>query len=508
MVITSTTRRVIRETISPSKIGGGFFARLFSGEISRRVQLAVAARDDARDAIISGQTQLERDRFTADREEILRDALLAWRTNPLAKRIVSLTTQYVIGEGLTLESKHAATNQFLQAWWKHRLNRMAVRAGEWCDELTRAGNLIVLISTDAAGMSYVRALPATQVQSIITRPNDVEQPLAIIEKMQWGATLAASGVGLTSGGTQGDPTDGTSAAGRAPTSWPAYDEAADAPGPDGVFPTVALHYAINRPVAAAWGESDLAPLLRWLARYSNWLEDRARLNRFRQAFMYVVSAAFQSKADRLTRQAELNANPPTPGAILVKDDTETWEVLEPKLAGAEAAEDGLALKKMISAGSGNPLHFLAEPESATRTTAEAAGGPTFRHYEQRQDFFLWLIADVCQVVLNRRALVDPSIDPAAELTVTGADISARDNASLAQAAGFIANAFANLRDRELIDDAELLRVLYRFAGENVNVEEMLARGQKAGAPKVQVGAVDPIAPKPPKGRPISADGNN
>jgi len=81
-------------------------------------------------------------------------------------------------------------------------------------------------------------------------------------------------------------------------------------------------------VAAAWGESDLAPLLRWLARYSNLLEDRARLNRYRQAFMYVVSAAFQSKADRLARQAELNANPPTPGAILVKEDTETWEVVD------------------------------------------------------------------------------------------------------------------------------------------------------------------------------------
>ena len=46
-------------------------------------------------------------------------------------------------------------------------------------------------------MSYVRALPATQVQTIITRPNDVEQPLAIVEKMQWGASLIATGVGVS-----------------------------------------------------------------------------------------------------------------------------------------------------------------------------------------------------------------------------------------------------------------------------------------------------------------------
>src|SRR6185369_572056 len=147
-----------------------------------------------------------------------------------------------------------------------------------------------------------------------------------------------------------------------------------------------------------------------------------------QAFMYVVSAAFQSKADRLTRQAELNANPPTPGAVLVKDSGESWDVLQPSLASHDAGEDGLALKKMISAGSGNPLHFLAEPESATRTTAEAAGGPTYRHYEQRQNYFLWLLGDVARVVLNRRALVDAAVRADEPVAITGADISARDNA--------------------------------------------------------------------------------
>ncbi len=527
-------------------LSGSLFSRLFGAEVARRVQLAVQALDDTRDAIISGQSQLERDRFTADREEILRDALLAWRTNPLAKRIVSLTTQYVIGEGIKLEARHEPTDTFLKSWWHHRLNRMPVRIVEWCDELTRSGNLIVLVSTDATGMSYVRALPATQVQTIITRPNDVEQPLAIVEKMQWGASLVASGVGVANQplfnagaapyvgvdptyGVATTPPDilpapdhhpspdtiqptldrhsspGTGAPGRGPWTWPAYDQATDAQNPDGTFPTVAIHYAINRPVAAAWGESDLAPLLRWLARYSNWLEDRARLNRFRQAFMYVVSAAFQSKADRLARQAEINANPPTPGAVLVKDEAETWEVLEPRLASSDAGEDGLALKKMISAGSGNPLHFLAEPESATRTTAEAAGGPTFRHYEQRQNYFLWLLDDLTHVALARRALVDKTVHADEPVKLTGSDISARDNASLAQAASFIANSFTNLRDRQIIDDAELLRLVYRFCGENVDVEAMLKRGAAALPQHVPVQPPDPNAPKPPGDRTISPD---
>jgi hypothetical protein len=447
--------------------------RLFGGEIRRRVALAVRALDDARDLPAGGQAARDRDRFAYDRDDIWREALEAWRLNPLARRIVQLTTQFVVGAGVSVSSRHAPTNDFLQAWWTHRLNRMPVRVIEWCDELTRSGNLIVLLSTDAAGMSYVRALPASQVQTIVSRDNDVEQPTAIIEKPDWrseAGSQRSDEPGLTS--DLGPLTSRT---------WPAYDEAADRPNDDGSWPTVALHYAVNRPVAAAWGESDLAPLLKWLSRYSAWLEDRARLNRFRQTFMYVVRGLFASRAERLARQAELNANPPSPGSILVTDaQSEAWGVLHPQLDSFEASEDGLALKKMIAAGSANPLHFLAEPESATRTTAEAAGGPTFRHYEQRQNFFLWLVGDVAAAARARRAQVDPRVDSRAPIKVLGADISSRDNAELAQAAAGIIAAFEGLRDRRLIDDAELLRVAYKFAGEVVEINEMLARGNAGG----------------------------
>ncbi len=474
--------------MSPGHPVSSLFDRLFSKAIGRRVDLAVRALDDQRDVTLAGQRTQERDRFSYDREDLFREALLAWRTNPLARRIVSLTTQYVVGAGLTISCPHQPTHAFLQAWWHHRLNRMAVRAGEWCDELSRTGNVIVLVSTDASGMSFVRALPASQVAEIVTRPNDVEQPLLVVEKPHFPQGAFGSGEGE-------------------PRAWPAYDEATDGPNDDGAWPTVALHYAINRPVSAVWGESDLAPLLRWLSRYSAWLEDRARLNRFRQTFMYVVRGVFANRAERLARQNELNANPPNPGSILVTDAaTESWGVLHPQLDSFEASEDGLALKKMLAAGSGNPMHFLAEPESSTRTTAEAAGGPTFRHYEQRQNFFTWMIGDVAHVVRARRAQVDPSVGagsgraglarasvgtfdqtpaliPAAPIKVTGADISARDNATLAQAAAQVAAAFTDLRRRQVIDDAELLRMVYKFAGELVDVPDLLKRGTEAGVTK-------------------------
>ena len=318
-----------------------------AGGAQRRGRLAVGESDTYFTAGAQAVTR-ERDRVDYDREEILRLALEAWRVNPLARRIVGLTTQYVVGGGIRIRADDAATHKFLDAWWNHRLNQLGTRVYEWCDELTRAGELFLIVSTDAAGMSYVRAVPAADIEEIETAENDIQQETAYLQKPA-----------------------GPGDEGR---RWRAYDEQADAQGADGAFEPVMLHYAINRPVGAVRGESDLAPLLRWLSRYASWLEDRARLNRYRNSFLFVVKAMFSSEAERAARQAALTASPPSPGSILVVDQGEEWSCINPQLNSQEAGEDGLALKKMIASGAGVPLHFLAEPEGTNRTSAESAGG--------------------------------------------------------------------------------------------------------------------------------------
>jgi hypothetical protein len=445
------------------------FDRLFKKQIDQAVrsQLAVIENSDTFLVGTRSLSQSDRDRFSFDREEILTQALEAWRVNPLARRIVELTTQYIVGGGLSINCKGDRESKFLDQFWNHRLNRLNTRVYEMADELTRTGNLFVLLSTDAAGMTYLRIMPASHIEKIISRPNDIEQPLLFNPK----ADIESLN----------------------PDPIPAYD-----PLTDSNDRAVILHYTINRPAGAQWGESDLAPLLVWLSRYSNWLQDRARLNRFRNAFLYIVQAKFASEAQRKARQNALNAAPPQPGSILVADENEEWKVLSPRLESADAEKDGLALKKMISAGAGIPLHFLAEPESATRTTAESAGGPTFRRYEQRQEYFLWLLHDVMTVVLARRARVDHKLNAAAELSITGSDISSRDNGSLAQAAYYMINVLKELKDRDLIANDEFLRVIYRFFGESLDAEAMLEKAkqeidlEQGKAPAKPSAAVTPV----------------
>ncbi len=173
-------------------------------------------------------------------------------------------------------------------------------------------------------MSYVRVFPTDTIKAIECAPNDVQQEQAYMPK----ASL-----------DDPDPV-------HILNYW-AYRTRKPK--------TVMLHFAVNRLAGMQWGEPDLAPLLPWLARYASWLEDRVRLNRYRNAFMFQVKAKGLSAAEKDARQIELNSHPPTPGSVLVTDDAEEWDVIAPKLDAFDANSDGLTLKKYIASGHGVPL---------------------------------------------------------------------------------------------------------------------------------------------------------
>jgi len=405
-----------------------------------RVQQTVRENDNTF-FIGDNASGLYRDRFEYDRATILSECLRAWRVSPIARRIVKLYTEFMIGAGLSIKSDHTATQKFLQDWWNHPLNKLSEQIPQWCDERTRSGNLFFLISPMPDGMSFVRAVPAELIKEIQTAENDIMQEKYYIPVIQEAGT------------------------------WPAYDPTMPILE-DGEGSAFMLHYTTNKPVGVIWGEPDLAPLLPWIGRYSTWLEDRVRLNHFRSAFMYVIEGNYQSEAERKTREMELNSKPPKSGSVLVvnRQNGEAWGILAQQLDAFDASLDGLSLKKMIALGAEIPLHYLAEPESSTSTTADASGTPTFRGLQQKQTEFITMIKDLATIAVRIRKEVDRRVNPEAVIEIEKPDITERDNSNLALAASRIEPVAADLFDREMIEAEEMLRLTYRMAGEVYETE--------------------------------------
>jgi hypothetical protein len=341
--------------------------RLFGDLIRERVAQAVKVVDDHWWAEI-GRDAGPQDRAWHQVRGELDQALEAWRANPLAFRIVALTTDFVVGGGLAVRSSVPWVQEFLDQFWAHRLNRLPLRLYRWCDELTRAGELFLVLSTNPAdGMSYVREVPAARIDQVETARDDLERELRYHE--------------MTSN------LDGRWWAG---------------PGAEGAagVPQLMLHYCINRPLGAVRGQGDLAPILPWLKRYKEWLEDRVRINRYKSAFLWQVTVR-NAGPGVLERKRAQYARPPAPGSVIVTDELEEWKAVHPAIEGADASPDGRAIRLMVAAGAGVPLHFLAEGESANRATAREMGTPTYRHYAHRRRQFCDILLDLCTWVIRR-----------------------------------------------------------------------------------------------------------
>ena len=314
---------------------------------------------------------------------LLEQAAAACDANPLAARLISMTTDFVIGAGATLRVRPAAAQAWVNAFWNHPLNHLSDRIYAWCDELSRSGELFLVLSRNPAdGMSYVREVPALQIDAIETDPDDREHELryhqltADVEGRWWTAARGADPAG----------------------------------GPDQVM----LHYAINRPVGAVRGRSDLAQILPWLERYDLWLEDRVRINRYKGAYLWHVRLD-NAQSGQLEAKRRQYTRVPRSGSIIISDSSEHWEAVSPQINADDVAADGKAIRLMIAAGAGVPLHYLAEGDSATRATAREMGTPTLRRFAHRQFLFESILTDLIRTAARRAGVAS---GPSGEIIVS------------------------------------------------------------------------------------------
>lgn len=383
------------------------------------------------------------DRLYIEWAEDIQDALDAWRRNPLIRQIVRLTTNYVVGDGIGISSEIPTVDKFIREWWDHPQNQMSLRLEAMCDELTRAGELFpVLFTNEYDRMTYVRFIPARQINGIETDEEDLERELRYhrlgtihnVEGTWWKSKHTAE---------PGDP--------------------------------LTLHYAINRAIGCVRGEGDLLPVLPWCKRYTAWLKDRVRLNRARvEGGLWDVTIEDEGQVE--AKRKQYGSSPPEQGSVIVHGPGEKWQALDLKIDSGDAKEDGKVIRLAVATGAGIPLHFMSEGESATKATAAFMGGPTFRHYRSRQEYFCHML---CDIIGQAYRLSGKRYYSDLRLKVTVTDIEERDNKLMAESAKTIVEALSAMKAEGWVTDEIAISLAFKFAGEILSQDEIKRILEKA-----------------------------
>jgi hypothetical protein len=427
--------------------------RLFGDIIDKAINAAVSIRiDDSPgwDPLSGGGPH---DRPWSELRGDLDDALEAWRKNFMIRRIVTLVRTYAIGGGISISSKHREVEGFLHDFWTHPKNRIDRRLGPMCDELVRAGELFIALFTNPLdGISYVRLVPASRIQTIETDENDYERELRYgqlqehTSELKWWYSPEHPAANLPPNGGDGG----------------------------GAIPPVMLHYAINRPVGATRGESDLSTVLKWALRYSNWLEDRVRLNRIRtRSGMLDIKIDDDSQVEQ--KKYQLRKDDPLTAGIYIHGPGEEAILHNLEIRAFDATDDGKALRLAIAAGSGSALHYMGEGGDVNYATAKEMGEPTSRFYSERQQDLVRLVEDLVTLAHQRFLLATghrPTADDDLKLEISVTEVARADNQVLAVAAKDIVTALTEMRAQGWIDDQTAIRWAFQFAGETISEEEI------------------------------------
>lgn len=458
-------------------------AALFSRWAARLTAVTPVDVGRAGDGLLSLDAAGPADRPWAELSAQFTDALEAWRANPLARRIVTLISSFTVGDGITLTADYNPLRRYLIDWWTHPQNLLDLRLIPWCEELSRSGELFVVLHFNPVdGISYVRLVPAACIDAITWAPGDYEHELTYHEA-----------VGME------DPDYD-----RGGRTWYAPDPKAeryyDAAQP------IMLHFAVNRPAGCVRGDSDLAPVLNWLRRYATWLEGRVELNEAMRTFLWIVKT---STGNIEKRAAQLRSKP-RPGTIQVVDSAEDWQAVAPQLHAQDAEKDGRAIRWMIAAGGpGLSLTDFGEAETANLATATAMAEQRNRFMKARQAYFGYVLARMGLESYNRAVhlgRVKGREQPISAITITYSDVSTADNANLAQASSQIADAMQKLQ--ELLTIAQdggggvelarrATRLILSFAGEQPTDADLDALVAEAAAAQPTRAAADPTQEKNP-----------
>ncbi len=352
------------------------------------------------DSGASGSTRQTNDFSRQFIRTIARDSRLASLKNPLIRRGVDVSAAYAFAQGVTVSCDDEQANKVIQAFWDEPGNRKALTnvTSLFIKEVERKtqGN-IFLAFFGGIDTVQVRAIPADQIEDIITDPEDASR--ARYYKRVWSAETVdyVTGVKWSENRTEYYPAlnyrdEALQTIGGHPINW-------DAPV-----------YHIKSGVLSdmMFGLADTYPAHDWSRSYTEFLEDRAAVAASLSVYAWIykakagVSRALQSigsAAGTGVRRALVGSRSAAGQVGGVQGDGS----LEPvKSAGSTInPEEGRRYLLMCCAALGIPETFLGDVSVGSLATAESLDWPTVLTFTLVQAMWTEVFTAIASYVLDQ-----------------------------------------------------------------------------------------------------------
>jgi hypothetical protein len=342
-------------------------------------------------------TPLQQDRMT----EI---AWFLFEQNPLAKRLITLTSDLVVGGGVTVEAEDERLQVVIDKVWTGRINQLESRAREFHNALGITGELILPVAVNPiTGGLQLGYLDPAQIEAIIPLPGNVLVPQAVRLKSE---RMGGGGDGRELTIVRENPATGR-------------------------LEGECFYLGINKLPNSLRGRSDLLAYADWIDMYDSFMMSEVERIHLQSSFVWDYKI---EGADAATIKDKL-ANLPTPkaGQVFGHNEKETLEARTPDLKAVDRSAAGRMMLTHIIGSFGFPLTYFGFTDS-NNATIQGQNDVMLRTPAARQIEYRTFLETIVRFAVEQATSRNPALfrDASEGFKVRMPEIQAKDVSRVGQ----------------------------------------------------------------------------
>ena len=370
---------------------GGAFKGLVSGWKGRRLQEGggvppfggnIDTTGPAADRLfrqISGRAV--RDLTDRQRRKQQRIAFWLYLGHPLAYRGLSITKDFVVGEGIHVEAVDPQIEDLLQKHWT--LNEYDWWIENLVLELSLYGELFLTTHVSAGGQVRLGAIDPLDVVQVILDPQDGRTP-------RW---------------VEVNPPN----TGEKPVRLKvvSLDENPLSPT-HGRLTGQVFYFNVNKITHQIRGNSDLLSSIDWIDQHEQLLFSIVEMARAQMAHVWDVEIK-GARGKQLEEYRKTLGSRPKAGMVRLHSENVKFQAVSPNLSSGDTEALGRMLKVHIASSMGLPLHWLSEGGEAGRAAQAEMGVPTTKRLRNRQRTVRKMLERIFRYAIDQAIIANPAI---------------------------------------------------------------------------------------------------
>lgn len=301
-------------------------------------------------------------------------------TNPLARRMINIQVDFIIGSGITpvldpeKGEEEAYLSEVIMGFWNDFDNNWPIKQEMKCRELILYGEQCYQpFVNEANGRVKLGYIDPAMIMSVDMHPDNPERPGELMLR-----TVDRKRMAVMWEDPKTELLDGD------------------------VF-----FFRENCVSNANRGYSDLLFAIDWLSALDESLYDVLDNLTYSNMFMFDVTVKGVQGEELDEKAKEIEERKPRAGGTRVHNEDEEWDILTPKITTMENLEALKLVRNMILGGGGFPEHWFGAGGDVNRAVGSVMGIPTYRSLERKQRHFLWLVSTLLRYQCEQTAAVEP-----------------------------------------------------------------------------------------------------